>query len=413
MAFGSRGEMTTQYEGNWKDLINEYNTKYGSLAAGLQVNSPFPDSDKDGEPVSAISSLNQRMGTYLRDDKVRGIQSSPMHHIFEAPERAHAWTELVREHVLSDFKGFSDIKSMEWTGDKLAYTVEDFTAGTGFRQFEFTNVRDSDMFRGWPPLEAVVARVERQSGNDINQLEYTVNPQSEGSVEWDGVSDIKTDTLTEAQASRNAKWLAGGIKMSQQLRNSNTTSERIMYWVNKRLIRARQKITDEALVLQSTGVTETKDVGVSGTMGSPTVVGIVTAFPTKEYKVRTIYGRTAKTDDYLAIDRSVFAQNAGAMTTAGSVVGGDMYGDSGVMRIVFDVSTDQIQNRAGSGNNGIDADEFLGIYTMQDTEVYIVAGTDSNMEEDIIRSRAFELTWTLKYLVQNMVQTPLCRIRFG
>lgn len=412
MGFGSRGEMTTQFDQNWKDMTVEYNAKYGGLAAGLQVNSPFPDDERDGEPISAISSLNQRLGTYLRDDKKNGVQSSPMHYIFESEARAHAWSELVREYTISDFKGVQDIKSMEWKGDRLAYTVEDFTAGTGFRQYEFTNVRDSDMFRGWPPLEAVVARVERQSGNDINTLEYTTDATVEGSVDWDGVSDIKTDVLQENQTSGNAKWLAGGIKMSQELRRSNTTSERIMYFVNKRLIRARQKMTDEALTLQSTGVTTTKDVGVAGTMNSNTVVGIATSFPTKEYKVRTIYGRTDKTDDYLSIDRSIFAQNAGAMTTAGSVVGGDMYGDMGVMRLVFDVSTSQIVDRSGSGNNGIDADEFLGVDTMYDTEVYIVSGTDSIMEEDIIRSRAYELTWTIKYLVQNMVQTPLCRIRF-
>ena len=334
-----------------------------------------------------------------------------MYHIFETPEKAHAWTEYYREATLSSFKGFSDIRNMYWKGDTLAYTVEDFTAGTGFREYEFTNVRDDDMFRGWPQLEYVVARVERQSGNDINILEYDTDANVEGSVEWDGVSDIKTDVLKESNVSRNAKWAAGGIKMSQELRRSNTTSERIMYFTNKRLIRIYQKITDEALALQSTGVTQTKAVGVSGTMNTDTVVGIATAFPTKEYKIRTIYGRTAKTDEYLAIDRSGFAQNAGMNTTAGNVVGGDMYGDSGVMRMVFDVSTGQIANRGGSGNDGIDADEFLGVDTMNTTEVYIVSGTDSVMEEDIIRSRAYELTWTLKYLVTNMVQTPLGRMR--
>ena len=65
----------------------------------------------------------------------------------------------------------------------------------------------------------------------------------------------------------------------------------------------------------------------------------------------------------------------------------------------------------GTGNDGIDADEFLGVDTMNTTEVYIVSGTDSVMEEDIIRSRAYELTWTLKYLVTNMVQVPLGRMR--
>ena len=199
--------------------------------------------------------------------------------------------------------------------------------------------------------------------------------------------------------------------MSQELRRSNTTSERIMYFVDKKAIRARQKITNEVLALQSTGVTENKDVGISGAMSVDTIVGIATAFPTKEYKIRTLFGRTAKVDDYLAIDRSGLAMNAGGMTTAGSVVGGDMYGDSGVMRMVYDISTSQIANRGGSGNNGIDADEFLGIDTMETSEVYIVAGTDSVMEEDIIRSRAFELTWTMKYLAQNMVQTPLGRMR--
>ena len=405
----SRPEMTRQYNNHWKEKIGEYNAKYGSLAMGLQAEYPYPD--EENEPKSAIASLNQRLGTYLRDDPKAGIQSSPMYHIFETPEKAHAWTEYYREAVLSSFKGFSDIRNMYWKGDTLAYTVEDFTAGTGFREYEFTNVRDDDMFRGWPQMEYVVARVERQSGNDINILEYDTDANVEGSVEWDGVSDIKTDVLKESNVSRNAKWAAGGIKMSQELRRSNTTSERIMYFTNKRLIRIYQKITDEALALQSTGVTQTKAVGVSGTMNTDTVVGIATAFPTKEYKIRTVYGRTAKTDEYLAIDRSGFAQNAGMNTTAGNVVGGDMYGDSGVMRMVFDVSTDQIANRGGTGNDGIDADEFLGVDTMNNTEVYIVSGTDSVMEEDIIRSRAYELTWTLKYLVTNMVQVPLGRMR--
>ena len=409
MSTENRQEMTRQFDSHWSDKIVEYNAKYGSLAVGLQAEYPYPDDEN--EPVSALASLNQRLGVYLRDDPKAGIQSSPMHYIFEEPKRAIAWTEYVRESNLGQFKGARNVGSMGWKGDKLAYTVEDFTAGTGFREYEFTNVRDDDMFRGWPMLESVVARVERQSGNDINILEYDTDANVEGSVEWDGVSDIKTDVLKESNQSVNAKWIAGGIKMSQELRRSNTTSERIMYFVNKRMVRARQKITDEALVLQSTGVTQTKDVGVAGTMNADTVVGVATAFPTKEYKVRTIYGRTAKTDDYLAIDRSGFAQNAGMNTTAGNVVGGDMYGDSGVMRMVYDVSTAQIAAR--SGNTGIDADEFLGVDTMNTTEVYIVSGTDTVMEEDITRSRAYELTWTMKYIVTNMVIVPLGRIRFG
>ena len=403
MGFDNRNEMERQFVGNWGDMVTDYNTRFGSLAMGLQAESPFPE--RDGEPVSAISSLNQRLGTIARDDARAGVHSSTLGHIFGEPHRAHAWSELVRENHLRHFKGAKDIKSIEKRGDnKLAYTVEDFTAGTGFRTYEFTNVRDSDMFRGWPLLE-------RQSGNDINTLEYTTDSTVEGSVEWDGVSDIKTDVLQETQTSQNAKWIAGGIKMSQELRRSNTTSERIMYFVDKKAIRARQKITDEVLALQSTGVTQNKDVGVAGSMGVDTIVGIATAFPTKEYKIRTLFGRTAKVDDYLAIDRSGLAMNAGGMTTAGSVVGGDMYGDSGVMRMVYDISTSQIANRGGSGNNGIDADEFLGIDTMETSEVYIVAGTDSVMEEDIISSRAFELTWTMKYLAQNMVEVPLGRMR--
>ena len=189
MGFDNRNEMERQFVSNWGDMVTDYNTRFGSLAMGLQAESPFPE--RDGEPVSAISSLNQRLGVIARDEPGAGVHSSTMGYIFGEPHRAHAWSELVRENHLRHFKGAKDIKSIEKRGDnKLAYTVEDFTAGTGFRTYEFTNVRDSDMFRGWPLLESVVARVERQSGNDINTLEYTTDPQVEGSVEWDGVSDI-------------------------------------------------------------------------------------------------------------------------------------------------------------------------------------------------------------------------------
>lgn len=405
MAFDSRQEMARQYKNNWGDMLKEYPMKYGSFAAGLQAQSPFPDMEV--EPVNAISSLCQRLGIVLRDDKKEGIQSSTLNYIFEENHRGHAWAEAVRENHHSRIKGHSDIP----TRDELAYTIEDFTPGRGFRPFEFTNVRDDDMFRVWPPLEYIVSRVERQAANDIDILEYTTDPNVEGSVEWDGVGDIPVDVIKETDSPVAGKWLAGGIKMSQEARRSMSTSERVMLYTEKRSRRARQKIADEVLALVSTGVTTTKDVGLAGTPNVETIVGIGTAFETKEYKVTTLFGRTAKVDEYLAIDRSGLSQNAGMSTTAGMVVGGDMYGDSGVMRMVFDVSTSQIANRGGSGNNGIDADEFLGIDVMETAEVYIVAGTDTVMEEDITRSRAWELTWTLKYIPTLMVKNPLGRIR--
>ena len=405
MGYETRGEQKRQYENNWGDMLKEYPIKYGSFSAGLQAKSPFPDMET--QPMSAISSLCQSMGVFARDDKREGIQSSTLNYIFEKNHRAHAWAELVRENHHARIKGHVDLP----TRDELAYTIEDFTPGRGFRPFEFTNVRDDDMFRVWPPLESIVSRVERQAANDIDILEYTTDAGVEGSVEWDGIGDIPLDVIKETDSPVAGKWLAGGIKMSQEARRSMSTSERVMLYTEKRSRRARQKISNDVLALISTGVKETKNVGLSGTPNVETIVGIGTAFETKEYKITTLFGRTAKVDDYLSIDRSGLSQNAGIQTTSGMVVGGDMYGDQGVMRMVFDVSTSQIANRGGSGDDGIDTDEFLAIDVMETAEVYIIAGTDTVMEEDITRSRAWELSWTLKYIATLMVKNPLGRIR--
>ena len=405
MGFETRSEQKRQYEKNWADMLADYLIEYGSFSAGLQAESPFPDTE--AQPMSAISCLNQSLGVFARDDKRAGIQSSTLNYIFAENPRAHAWAELVRENHHSRIKGNADLP----TRDELAYTIEDFTPGRGFRPFEFTNVRDDDMFRVWPPLEYIVSRVERQAANDIDILEYTTDAGVEGSVEWDGIGDIPLDVIKETDSPVAGKWLAGGIKMSQEARRSMSTSERVMLYTEKRSRRARQRIANDILTLISTGVTQTKNVGLSGTPNVETIVGIGTAFETKEYKITTLFGRTAKVDDYLSIDRSGLSQKAGMETTAGMVVGGDMYGDQGVMRMVFDVSTSQIVNRGGSGNDGIDADEFLGIDVMETAEVYIVAGTDTVMEEDITRSRAWELSWTLKYIPTLVVKNPIGRIR--
>ena len=402
MGYDSRPEQARQFENNYGDMLTNYSDKYGSFAAGCQANSPFPE--EENEPVSAISALNQRLGTVMRDDKKEGIQSSTLNYIFSEPHRAHAWCEGVRESHISQYKGAKDVLS------ELAYTVEDFTAGGGFRLFQQTPVRDDDEFRVWPGLEYVAARVERQSGNQIRILEYTTDAGVEGNVEWDGVSDIPLAVLKESETPVTSKWIAGGIKMNQQLRMSMSTSEKIMYWVDKSAMRGMQKIVDELLAKTSTGVTETKDVGIAGTLSVDAIVGIGSAFETKEYKITTLFGRTAKIDDYNAIDRSGLSQNAGMSTTAGMVVGGDMYGDAGVMRMNYDVTTGQIANR--SGNTGIDVDEFLGIDVMKTGEVYIVSGTDTMQEEDIIRSRSWDLSWTLKYATTLMTEAGRSRIRF-
>ena len=76
MGFETRSEQTRQYKKNWGDILKDYPIKYGSFSAGLQAESPFPDTE--AQPMSAISCLNQSLGVFARDDKKAGIQSSTL-----------------------------------------------------------------------------------------------------------------------------------------------------------------------------------------------------------------------------------------------------------------------------------------------------------------------------------------------
>ena len=389
-------ELLKQYNGHWGDMLNEAASQGIAFSTYLQRKFPFPDSEND--PVSAIASLCQRLGITLRDDPTEGAISSTLGHIFEDDLKANAWVSAVQENYVRHFKGWRNLSAME----QLAYSIDEFTPGSAYREYTNNAPRDDDKFRGWPPLAAIVATVNRASGNDIKILEYTTNEASETSVNWDGHSDIPVEILDEAETPVKSKWLAGGIAMTQELRRSNLTSEKIMLRVDKASVRDMQVIADEVLVKIAEAAPSS---AINVNLGSPstaTIAGIATAFSEqrKQYRIDRLIGRHAKVLEYVTVDRSTFNSNAGPETTSGAVVGSDRYGDRGVDRIVFDVTTSQVPT------SDMSAAQFIGWDMNETAEVHIVAGSQSMVEENVVRNRSWNLTWTMKYATNLLVEAP-------
>ena len=393
-------ELLKQYNGHWGDMLNEAASQGIAFSTYLQRKFPFPDSEND--PVSAIASLCQRLGITLRDDPTEGAISSTLGHIFEDDLKANAWVSAVQENYVRHFKGWRNLSAME----QLAYSLDEFTPGSAYREYTNNAPRDDDKFRGWPPLASIVASVNRAAGNDIKILEYVTNEAAETSVNWDGHSDIPVEILDESETPVKTKYLAGGIAMTQELRRSNLTSEKIMIRVDKASVRDMQIIADEVLVKIAEAAPATGsgiDVGLSNAdLDTGVITGIATAFTRqrKQYRIDRLIGRYAKVEDYLNLDRSKFNSNSGSETTQGAVVGSDRYGDRGVDRIIYDVPTDQVPSTDMASH------EFIGWDVNETAEVHVVAGSQSMVEENIVRNRSWNLTWTMKYATNLLVSAP-------
>lgn len=405
MPYDNREKQAADYESQGPDMFQEADREGKAFAVYLQEKSPYPE--HENEPNSAIFALNQRLGVIPRDDKENGVVSSPMCYVSENPTRLNAWMAAMREVYYTGFKGIKDLTQQE----KLAYSIDDYPAGSGMRPYMNLPVADPDRIRNWPPLAALVRRVNRDSGKDIRPVAYIPNEDSEKSVYWNGHSDIPLDTLGLADDAIPSKWLAGGWRLTKDLLDSTQTSEAVALVMDKNVIRDAQIIINVLTNQISANVTQTKDVGLDATLGVQTLIAISKSLPRqKSYRVTTLLGRETKINEYLAVAFGL----RNPQGQSGGDAGNDMEGDTvAVPRMVYDIDTDQVPERGGSGNTGIDANEFIGIDNANTADLHIVAGSESFVSEDIVRSRSVELTHTMRFATQLLPGSENARVRLN
>ena len=223
------------------------------------------------------------------------------------------------------------------------------------------------------------------------------NADDEDPEEWEPGTPIPLGRVNAVQSTLTPKWWGGGFQMSNEFRNSAYGANLVMMRSDKESIKLARKIVRDGLSAAHTGIGagDTRDIDLDdATLTTEHVIDIAMTFNAdqEDYMITSLFGDTATVRKYLNIDRSKFTNNSTDMTTAGSVVGGDMYGKAGINRMIYDVTT------GATGTLNIATNRFLGIDASETVDLHIQAGSEEETETYVERTRAFEFAYTIKYL---------------
>lgn len=387
----TRTQLANDWKTDYPDIIQQAHSKGRAVHRELQAISPQVEGVHPNEPKYALGWLCDFHGIILRDDRDNGVISSPVKDIFAEPHKAHAFACAVKANVTNGLRAFS----WERHQKKLAFGIEDFAPGSSFRPYVATPLRDGGKVVSWPPMSSVIASVTEQDGDSIQIPEFIPNEDAESYKTWRPGTPIPLDTIGVAETTQTARWYAGGIKITEEMRNGN--ADLVMMHSDKSRIRLEQQVVDEILPKIAASPGNAKDVGLAGTPDAQTIIGIGTAFTKKDYVVTTLLGRTAKVEAYLGVDRSGF-WNDGNREGASAVAGGDQYGKGGINRLVYDVDTDTLAIAA------LPADEFLGFDASETADMFIASGSDKTTDTYVERERTYEIAWTFKYLTSLRIR---------
>lgn len=393
----SRESLTNQVKNHSVDLFQQSLAEGKEFYEKLDEMSPAHAVElREGESPNAIGSVAEHMGIVLRDAPHQNVYSTRLGDMADDPAKIMVLKSCSKLNFINRIrKPFSAPKFQE---HQLAFGIGDFAQGSAFNPYNAMPLVDGTRLSVFPPISAVIADVMMVPiGGTFLIPEYKsppTNADDESPEEWEPGTPIPLGRVNAVQSTLTPKWWGGGFTLSNEFRNSAYGANLVMMRSDKESIKLARKIVSDGLNAAYTGIPtgDTVDIDLDdATLTTEHVIDIAMVFNAdqEDYMITSLFGDTATVKKYLNIDRSKFTNNSTDLTTAGSVVGGDMYGKAGVNRMVYDVNTTTLN---------IPANNFLGIDASETVDLHIQAGSEEETETYIERTRAFEFAYTIKYL---------------
>lgn len=356
---------------------------------------------RPGESPSAVGSVAEHLGVILRDKPYQDVYSTRLKEIGTDPAKLAVLKGASKLNIVN--KTRKPFHKPNFQEHQLAFGIGDFAVGSAFNPYNAMPLQDGTMLKVFPPISAVIASVNMVPiGGTFLIPEYkepNANAQDDEPEEWTPGTPIPLGRVNAVQSTLTPKWWAGGFTLDTEFRNSAYGAELVMMRSDKEAIKLARAIVSQGLTAAHDGIGtgDTIDIDLTDTtLTTEQVIDIAMAFHADEedYTITTLFGQSAVVKKYLNIDRSKFTNNSTSMTTAGSAVGGDMYGGAAVNRMVYDVKTSKL-NIAVNRMLGIDASETI--------DLSIQSGSEEETETYVERTRAYEFAYTIKYLAHLRV----------
>ena len=368
--------LAQDWEKNYLDILKDARTNLRTPARHLQALSPMPEGNNPNEPESALGWILDYHGVILRDNRKKGIVSTPIEDIFSEPHKAHAFSAAVKANITGGIRSNNETE--------LAFGTADYNPGSAFRPYTRAPMVDADRKVSWPPTESVIASVREQK--DIQIPVYQPNEDAEKSQPWRPGRPIPLGLLTTGQSTVTTEWYADGISISGELRAAN--ADLVMMHADKRRVVFEQQIVDQALTNVMAG--SPMDVNVGTNAGAD--LEINRFYTRKEFEVTTIFAKAAyKT--YLGFDRANVGITGGVRfagteeTPLGAASITPVPARRGGNPLVYEIETPDLA-----------ATKMLCIDASEAVDLYISPGSDEETDTYVERNRAYEIAWSIRWV---------------
>jgi len=380
-----RPEMAKRWNNEWKDFVSEAIAEEKTVGQKLQEESPYKSSDNPNEPNNAVGWILEHNKKYLRSNRKLGIRSTRVKDFFDEDSNAILLSEAVGSHMVGGVEGFNDLNFAGTAGGGA-----DFAPGSVFRPQARAAMVDGGKMRASLPVDGVVASVRDLADAQIPV--YVPHEDAEALQNWRPRTPIPLDDLRVGESAVKAKWYATGIAIDPELRSSS--AELLLLYGDKRRVRYERLVAETAL-LEIINASNASPIEVPGDGSSSIEIGSI--FVDQDYNITTLVTNLNTAVRYVGFDRSNYNFNGGGQAPAGSAAGFDRLGNV-VDRDVY------ITNRPSIGNN-----QLIGFDARDTIDLYIAPGSETSADEFIQRTRSYELTYTIKWVVALRHPTEVIR----
>jgi len=375
-----RTKLAQDWESSYLDILQEAQSKGRTPARHLQALSPSPEGNNPNEPVSALGWVLDYHGVILRDNRRKGVVSTPLEEIFDEPHKAHAFSAAVKASIVGGIRSHNE--------QELAFGSADYNPGSAFRPWSRTPMVDGDRKVAWPPTESVIASVREQK--DIQIPIYIPNAEVERGQDWKPGTDIPLGLLTTTEASVSTRWYADGITISNELRTEN--ADLVMMHADKRRVEFENQVTQQAIgnLAGQSGLVNTNPDSRIGT-DSNADLKVARQFRNKGFEVTTAIGNGTAVEAYLGIDRKeqTFYSSESQPSYAGSR---PRYG-----RVAPPIDTYDSETPVTSANAN---DTLMFFDASESIDLYVAPGSEEESDTYVERKRAYEIAWTIRWVTQ-------------
>jgi len=374
-----RTKLATDWQDNYLDILKDARANRRTPARHLQAISPMPEGNNPNEPVSALGWVLDYHGVILRDNRAKGIVSTPVEEIFDEPHKAHAFSAAIKASITGGIRSHNE--------QELAFGSADYNPGSAFRPYSRAPMVDANRKVSWPPTEAVIASVREQK--DIQIPVYVPNEDVEKGKRWQPGTPIPLGLLTTTEDTVSTRWYADGISISGELRSAN--ADLVMMHADKRRVELEQMIVDQAL--NNANAISPMTLAIGGSADGDRRVA--RAFTRNAFEITSIFAEDEAYDRYLGYDRSGYAYSGGNLTPAGQGSSIPVPGRVAPNPVVYEITVPNIDDESALA---IDASEAI--------DLYIAPGSEEETDTYVERNRAYEIAWSIRWVTALRYPSP-------